>query len=219
MPYWDDIPAGFGGEVFYAIAAVDGEIEQVLLPLPFKDNVMVVAANASTVNPVGNGAVNAISSDGELVGVADVEVEDSQDLLRVRVVRADGELVFDRQLMVETVPLPSTARDSLKELAAARLGNRDLLRAFESAVDATRIYPPLTEMIIGRDGTVFIGLTEREGIHPYVVLGPEGDVMGIVDVRAGARIAEAERDRIWVIEPDEYDVESLVIYRVDWKSL
>ena len=30
------------------------------------------------------------------------------------------------------------------------------------------------------------------------------------------RIAEAERDRIWVIEKDDYDVESLVTYAVTW---
>ena len=120
---------------------------------------------------------------------------------------------------VATVSIPSAARDSLKNEAAKRFSNQgEFLRALEAAFDAAKTYPPLTEMIIGRDGIAWIGLTERDGVHPYIVLDAAGGVQGTVNFPAQARVAEAQSDRIWVIERDEYDVESLVLYRVAWGS-
>lgn len=94
--------------------------------------------------------------------------------------------------------------------------NQQLLRAVEAHLDATKIYPPLREMIIGLDRTAWIGLAERNGAHPYMVLSPGGESLGLVSLPVSSRLADAEQYRIWSIERDDFDVESLVEYRVDW---
>lgn len=215
IPYWETIPEDFGGRNYFATADATGVVRQVLMRIP-ADERMVTAAGASTINSLGNAPVHAISSDSELLGLSYVEMEGSQYILTVRVVDSRGEAVFERRFPIETIPLPAAVRDSAMDARASRMQNQQLLRAVEAHLDATKIYPPLREMIIGRDKTVWIGLTERNGAHPYMALSPDGESLGLVRLPIKSRLADAEKGRVWSIERDDFDVESLVEYRVDW---
>src|SRR5690606_28928052 len=108
---------------------------------------------------------------------------------------------FARSYPIEVVPLPTSVRDSVLQATAERLRQfvPELIDDLRGAVAEITIYPPLQEMIIGRDGTVWIALANREGSRPYLVLAADGEPLGTIELSARSRIAEAEEGRIWVI--------------------
>jgi hypothetical protein len=80
------------------------------------------------------------------------------------------------------------------------------------------MYPPLSGLLIGRDYSVWLQLRFEGEDRPYLVLEPDGTPLGKVIVTERGRIAEAQRDRIWVIEADPQGVQSVVQYGVSWES-
>jgi hypothetical protein len=50
----------------------------------------------------------------------------------------------------------------------------------------------------------------------YFVLEPDGDPLGIVPLPESSRVVAATSRRIWVIEVDSLEVESVVRYQVAW---
>jgi hypothetical protein len=76
--------------------------------------------------------------------------------------------------------------------------------------------PPVVGMVGGQDDSLWIRLTDTADGRPYLVLDPTGEPVGRITLPHNERIAVADLDemRIWVIESDEYDVESVIRYRV-----
>ena len=215
LPFREDIPEDFGGDNFFAISDSAGTVLQVLARLSTEGR-YVVASGSSTSVPFANVPVHAVSSDGGSIGIAHVDLDEPEPMLTVHLVGAEGATLFKRRFPVETVPLTGGARDSVFNAVATRLNNQELVDAVSARLDATEVFPPLRQMIVGRDGTVWIALAERDGTRPHLVLAADGEPLGRVELTGSSRIAEAEESRIWVIERDEYDVESLVRYRIDW---
>src|SRR5690606_14288668 len=107
-------------------------------------------------------------------------------------------------------------RDSMYELRSERLKDHELLELIRDRLDETEFYPPLTEMVIGRDGTLWVGLAGQSEAVPYFALAADGAPLGRIELPAGSRVAGGDEESIWVIERDEFDVESLVRYGVTW---
>lgn len=78
-----------------------------------------------------------------------------------------------------------------------------------------RFLPPVTELVLGRDGTIWL---RREDLGRQMawwhVLDGRGRIIARAWVPAGVRVAYADRTQIWTVELDELDVPTLVKYRI-----
>jgi hypothetical protein len=164
-----------------------------------------------------NPARVALSDDGSRFAsaVAHLDADQSEEI-EVTMWSDNGEMTWSRAIAFDPVPLPSSVVDSVFVDAQQSLTveGADLLRSELAIPD---VYPPLAGVTIGMDGSVWVGMIERDGGTPYLVLNDEGGLVGAVSLPLRSQVAAADRDRVWVIERDELDVEDLVQYAIEWK--
>jgi hypothetical protein len=130
----------------------------------------------------------------------------------VTVLRLDGDTVFARRLGFELVRMTAAARDSVLD----RIQNPELAQARRSG-PIPPFFPPLTGLVVGDDASVWLELRPQEDGQPYLVLDSLGDEVGRVLLPLRSRVAVARLDRLWVVEEDEFGVESVVVYEVAWR--
>jgi hypothetical protein len=212
------LPAPFREHIFFADVASDGIIAQVVAVMPTGETQVRDGRGSTATLPFANRTVYDVSRDGRLAAFARATVDPKSPVVSVSVFDRAADTIFTRQYPLELVPLPEAVRDSVFDRVIAMVEARipSLVDELRDRAGSASIYPPLQDLIVGRDGTIWVALADRDGERPYLALDPDGDPLGRVHLRARSRIAEAERDRIWVIEPDALDVESLVRYRVNW---
>ena len=199
------------------LAAVDpqGTIQQVMAAVPAgPEGYLRNGRGGSMARPFWSRSHVDVSRDGDVIAWSRGVADETDPHLLVTAVRPSGDTLYARSYRLEPIPVPGAVLDSVIGLAAKR--NPDYRSQLLQMKEERIVYPPVQEMVAGRDGTVWIALADREGERPYLVLDPRGDPIGRVAVPARSRIAEAERGRIWVVERDEFDVESLVRYGVRW---
>lgn len=204
-----------GNHVYVATVTPQAELTKIVAMVPIGETSARDASGATASLPFANRTVLDVARDGSRSGFARAEIGSEGGTAGVHLFGRDGDTIFSRRMPIEVVPLPESVRDSAYSRWSERLPPSlgEVVRA--RAHEVTH-YPPLEQMIIGRDGTVWLSLASQDGVRPHLVLTPEGDLMGEVSLSDRSRIAEAQRDRIWVIERDEFDVESLVRYGVEW---
>jgi len=178
----------------------------------------VVTAQASMTMPFANIPWPAVSPDGRrsAVAIASLEGEDAGTFL-LTVVEADGDTVLNRRYPYPSVPLPDAVFDSAMARYEGMGLSSGLVTALHQQVRRWPVYPPLTGLTIGSDGTAFVHMRADEGAEqPVLVIGADGNVTGYLSLPQRSRVAVGERDRIWVIERDEVDVEAVIRYAVEW---
>jgi hypothetical protein len=162
-----------------------------------------------------NPAYAAVSHDAtEIVGATTSLSGNQADSISVVRWNREGEQIWSRSIAFDPVPLPQAVVDSV--VAPLAQFPPRFVEAFHREFRAPASYPPLTDIHVGRDGTVWVGLREDGDGKPYVVLSPEGEKIGSAILPHRRRVRVAELDRLWVVERDELDVESLVQYGVVW---
>lgn len=86
------------------------------------------------------------------------------------------------------------------------------------SLDAPGFFPPVTEVIIGTDGRIWLA---REGLIPpppiarrYDVLDAGGRPAGMLTLERPGRIMAATSDAVWIVETDADDVPTLLRYPI-----
>ena len=126
-----------------------------------------------------------------------------------------GDTVVARRYALEGESIPPSVADSLAEaFPRMRLGDTGRRRA--SDADIPPVYPPLLGLLVGYDGSFWVRARLRDGSRAYLVLAPNGDPVGRVRLPEGSIVGAATLDRIWVLEPDLFGIQSVVRYRVEW---
>jgi len=214
-----DVPPVFVDRTAIGLISAGGVVERVtLLPRPLNANVVTPEGGSATL-PFGNSPVHdiALSVDRLVIAMASLEGTDA-GTFSIAATTLDGDTVYQRRYPFEGERIPKAIGDSIVEARVA-LTSRISPRLAEAVREASRVpafYPPLQNIVVGRDRTVWVGLREQGEGSRYAVVGPEGDLLGRVVLPVGSRVAVAERTRAWVIERDSLGVESVVRYSVDW---
>jgi len=157
--------------------------------------------------PLANPAYMAVSHDAtEIVGATTSLSGNQADSISVVRWNREGEQVWTRSIAFDPVPLPQSVVDSVLA-PLAQLPPR-FVEAFEREFRAPASYPPLTDIHVGRDGTVWVGLREDGEGKPYEVLSLNGERIGRAILPHRSRVRVAELNRLWAVERDEFDVES-----------
>ena len=77
------------------------------------------------------------------------------------------------------------------------------------------VYAPITGMIFGQDGTMWVFLHPRAGQSSALVFDGAGNQLAVVTLPPRSDLVAASATQLWVKERDEDGLTSVVRYRVD----
>ncbi len=170
--------------------------------------------------PFAAARMSRVYPDGSRLVFVSAEVEGEEaGTFRVVVVGLGGDTLVARRYPCDVVQIPRRVGDSViaaraRELRGRRSGT-EVAAAFERHARVPLMYPPIWDVLVGRDGTIWIHLRRTEEGDPFLVLDPHGLPIGRVVLGENAVVSVAERGWIWTVEWDEFDVHSIVRYRVE----
>lgn len=145
---------------------------------------------------------------------------------RVTIRRPDGTVVADRRLAYRPMPIPESIRDSIRDDMASRMDRDQTAGAAKRREVALEhlalpdLLPPVSlGMAVGEDGTRWIAREALPGVTSTRYLITTEDLHPLATVElppAALRIAGGmDRDHVWLLVKDEWDVQYLVRYRID----
>lgn len=166
-----------------------------------------------------------VAPDGASVVVVTRDAAESADSATFAVRRIDpsGRVVLHRRFEYLPVRLGDALVDST---VAALSGNLEtsgvrspsaaaLRRELREHLYIPRYLTPVTSLVLGRDGTIWLRREETGAATVWwQVLDPGGQVIASLGVPAEVSVYYADRTQIWAVERDEFDVPTLVRYRV-----
>ena len=127
-------------------------------------------------------------------------------------VRPAHDTVFSRSYAYPGEPIPDSAMNrGIAEMGReSNVARRVRARARELA---PAVYPP-SDVTLGLDGTIWVELRRTDSGTPVHVLSETGDPIGSLFLPARSRIRQASMTHLWVTERDQFDLASVVRYRV-----
>jgi hypothetical protein len=214
------LPVAFRSGVAYGRISPDGVVQKIVAVIPESGLDQSIRVRGSVASqPFAVSASHAISPDGRYSAVAIPMAEDADSAgIMVTAFGADGDTAFSRTYRVRGVPIPRAVGDSVVAARANEIQPRspELAAAIRAQARIPKYYPSLESMLIGRDGCIWIQYPTHANARAYLGIDANGDVLGTLILPRTSRLAVAQRDRIWITERDENDVQSIVRYRVDW---
>jgi hypothetical protein len=93
--------------------------------------------------------------------------------------------------------------------------NPELAAVYRKRVTVPRYYPPITSIVLDRDGSMWLRERPVSNTASYLVLDANGRLLGRATLPANVEIAAVEGRKVWALVTDEFDVQSVVRYRVD----
>lgn len=137
---------------------------------------------------------------------------------RVTVISPEGDTTFTRSFAY----VPITVNQAMIDSAKASQAERDAMSPAsthegrpEITFPASR--PPIRKVLLGRDGTVWLEEEDNAPEHRWVALDPGGERVASVTLPANVTLRNVERGRIWTLERDADDLESIVVFRLEGK--
>jgi hypothetical protein len=177
----------------FAIRRSGGEIEAVRpFPQPFSP------ATEWAISPGGGSVVLA-------GGPTDPERSDSVFLVEVS---ADGDTLLDLRHPFQFQEIPDRSIDSIvAEIAGDRFSDSEV----RSATYLPSYYPPVTELIVGEDGTAWIAReTLPNRAQQWEVFSSEGTRLAEIVTPPGFEVMWTDGNVVWGLVLDELDVPYLV---------
>lgn len=116
---------------------------------------------------------------------------------------------------------PDLVDDTYAEIVTRLRGTRSsvlestIRRAVERSIAAPAYLPPISGMVLGRDGTIWLRREElRQDSVEWQVLDTDGGTLGTLYLPAGLEVMRTQRDRVWGIEEDSLDIPYVRVYEV-----
>jgi hypothetical protein len=166
--------------------------------------------------------LSAIAPNGSTVAFATSTTSGADSgITVVSVLGVKGDTIFSRRYPFAGVPVPRAYGDSIIAAMTRQRANVTLPPGMTAPPLPTfqpTIMPPVTSLVVGRDGTIWIGQATTEGSKPWLLLDARGNPIGTVALPANVTIRAAERGTIWATErTDVTGVENVVRYSVAYR--
>ncbi len=184
--------------------------------------------------PVGDGELNtgqpfsddprgSASDDGKLLFLVERPAADRPGPAHFRITarRADGTLVFDREIEYQPRRITESEVDSAVRRITRGIPGDRMPPIPEGPVRRALYRPafwsPVNNLQVARDGTVWVALTSADGPRDgtdWLVLSPRGLPQGRVVTPAGFRVMAVDRSMLYGVEGGWGEVPTVVRYRV-----
>jgi len=163
--------------------------------------------------------------DSSIVRVDRRAAEDARvGAFRVTRLHFRGDTIFSREYRYSPIPLDPARPDSIVREYAERVGRvpsppaptvAEAERILRERIYTPRFLPPVTGLVVGRDGTIWLRREERgESDVDWLILAADGEPLGLAATPAGFNGMAADRSAIWGMELDSLDVPYIVKYRI-----
>lgn len=209
----------------------DGSIIDTVVTVPIgRESVLRVGFGGGGMvsrQPFGDGVLATLTRDGRSFLMVERPASRSggRSEFRLHRVELDGDTVYSRSFPYVPVPIPADTIESyinakvgsLQGFTAPRGGSPSSrwLGAVREAMYTPDFYPPVSELVAGRDGTIWMALNPSNEITTeWLVLGDDGEVIGTVALPRAMNLMVAERSMVWGTERDEFDVDYIVRYGI-----
>ena len=108
----------------------------------------------------------------------------------------------------------TSCRDSGPCQSAEAAGLPPVFVEIVEKVPHNETFPAFETAVLGPGEVVWIGLYARpgQGTRAWLVVGPDGQLRGRMDLSAGARVLAVRADRVALVQRDELDVEDFRVY-------
>jgi hypothetical protein len=163
--------------------------------------------------PFANDAVYAFSTAGDRFAI--VSTARGAKTYTVTVQNGGGDTVFSRAYPFAPRAIPGSVADSAADAVTKNARQTSAVIANLRAETRRLIpptYPPVTSVVLARDGTTWLRTTDATGAEQATVLDPKGNVRATVPLRHGIDVVEADGNRVWAVDVDEDDVASVVVF-------
>ena len=135
--------------------------------------------------------------------------------VHVTVLAPNGDTLMRRTLEFDNLDVTQAAVDSqAARLAAIMAGRPPHIRDAMPNLAAASTWPPVRDIVLGTDGTVWLELEELAPDHRWQVLSAKGELLGLVNTPANFSLRVATQSTIWGLETDADDLQSVVAYQV-----
>lgn len=162
----------------------------------------------------------AASPSGDHVAVAEATPQSlASGRFRVRSIDVSGVTRFQMDIPYSPVPLPTEVVDSVltQRVAGTRQRAPALARALEEKYTPPDFYPPLRNLVVGTDGSVWVGTMVDRATIRYLIIREDGRLAGRLELPLDSvRVVSAGPRFAWVVEDDEWGVESVVRWQLAW---
>ena len=129
----------------------------------------------------------------------------------------DGATVFQRTIHYRPIRLERRQIDSmmvarLKDAGRGRFNPQDFLES--AAQQLPKFKPPVTDVVAGSDGRVWIRREETGGPAAWLVLDAQGNTIAQLTLPATLTLKAADATHVWATITDELDIPYVVRYRI-----
>lgn len=201
--------------------ASDGTIEGVVLPRPENEGSVPVefdgGGNASLSVPFYPEPMWTVSPDGGRIVTLITNVQDDDGgAFTVRVYDPTGAQLATRAFSFDGETVDAGGVDSILGARAEGARFPEMARAYRTEVPdrVPPVYPPTEDLVVDSDHRIWIRLRATDEGSPWLVLNSDAGAVGRVLLPEDVSVATARGDRVWAVERDELDVESVVRFRL-----
>lgn len=139
---------------------------------------------------------------------------------RIRVFAADGSLQTDRRVSYEPLSAERWRDLYVREIERDMLDrtgtvDRGMLETFRDAPAERAFYPPVTRLVAGADGSIWIRREQAAASSVrWEVFARDGEPVGWLSAAVGLRVQRASMEEVWAVQEDDLDVPFVVRLRV-----
>lgn len=173
--------------------------------------------------PFDDGTLLAVSPDGERIVVVEREAARNgrRAIFSLLVLAAGGDTLADARIPYRPQALNEEMINRVVEVPDARIASRfpspaAARRAIRQAVYLPAYQPPVTDVVVGRDHTVWLR-REHTGTSTveWTVLDERGGTLGRLNIPSAAKVFQADLEHVWTVEHDELEIPYVCRYRVE----
>jgi len=194
------------------IGQTTGLVISALSPNEHKVEVDTKRGHAEVGLPFRGNRFREYSSDGSRIAIVTAFVEGSQrGVFQVVTLNANGDTLYSRNHRFNLTALPKSVGDSIidRQYAGLLQRNPELAAEYKKRVRLPQFYPPIRSVTSGNDGTLAVALRTQSQEVQHLLLDSRGEYRGHVTLPITQFIAGISSNHIWVLETDQYDVQSV----------
>lgn len=208
----------------------DGSRRRSLPPLAYRGHTILVRGSGGPIgnvtNPWSDSPLWTPAADGSSIIIVKRPVATHEDEGRLRIIRLglDGDTLLNREFVYPPRPLRKAEVDSTYRQIAERLARNPRLGSTAAQVEgdvrasipAPRYYPPVTELIAGDDGTIWLRReAPAQGHEEWQVFSEQGEVLGRIRLPEELQVHGADLERVWGVTRNELDVSFVEVYGIE----
>jgi hypothetical protein len=132
---------------------------------------------------------------------------------RVTSISARGDTIFNREYAFTPVLISRHFADSVISYGISR--TRSAAHAADyRAMHLPAFFPPIDNLMVGRDGTIWLELHAVGAEHDWLELDPHGKPIGELRLPDNVTVQAGQRDRIWALQADDSGAQGIASYRI-----